>query len=265
MKIITKKSLDLLSSEPLHPLLLKVITRIVKLGAGVVHITPDHHVFVKLSTGISELRGALDMQKEGKEAGLRVVVRRAPKRGKYSLYTGLPDYQLYTLPIVKKEASTMSDAERLNIERNALVLKRVHAIKRDPVQLAHYRRLHRLHLLNPTAGGYSRPYPNFYGFLVATLHLELAASSVLGATGSPQASCSGVRLVPSSICPALGAVPPSLGYTLTITPSISPALNAGIALVKRAYIVHSARIIASAHFPRLASRSRPLIRLPIAA
>ena len=59
MKIITKKSLDQLSSEPLHPLLLKVITRIVKLGAGIVHITPDHHVFVKLATGISELRGAL--------------------------------------------------------------------------------------------------------------------------------------------------------------------------------------------------------------
>ncbi|MBO6073829.1 MAG: hypothetical protein J6P74_01685, partial [Paludibacteraceae bacterium] len=97
------------------------------------------------------LRGALDMQKEGKEAGLRVVVRRAPKRGKYSLYTDLPDYQLYTLPIVKKEASTMSDAERLNIERNTLVLKRVHAIKRDPVQLAHYRRLHRLHLLVPSS------------------------------------------------------------------------------------------------------------------
>ena len=151
MKIITKKSLDQLSSEPLHPLLLKVITRIIKLGAGIVHITPDHHVFVKLATGISELRGALDMQKEGKEAGLRVVVRRAPKRGKYSLYTDLPDYQLYTLPIVKKEASTMSDAERLNIERNTLVLKRVHAIKRDPVQLAHYRRLHRLHLLVPSS------------------------------------------------------------------------------------------------------------------
>lgn len=232
MKIITKKSLDLLPSEPLHPLLLKVITRIVKLGAGIVHITPDHHVFVKLSTGISELRGALDMQKEGKEAGLRVVVRRAPKRGKYSLYTDLPDYQLYTLPIVQKNASTMSDAERLNIERNTLVLKRVHAIKRDPVQLAHYRRLHRLHLLNPTAGGYSRLYRNFHGFLVATLHL-----------------------------------------TLAITPSVSPAFNAGIALAKRANIVHSARIIASAHplrltlrrTPRLASRSRPHIRLPIAA
>ena len=75
MKIITKKSLDLLSSEPLHPLLLKVITRIVKTGAGIVHITPDHHVFVKLNVAITELRGALDLQKEGKEAGLRIVIR----------------------------------------------------------------------------------------------------------------------------------------------------------------------------------------------
>ena len=210
MKIITKKSLDQLSSEPLHPLLLKVITRIVKLGAGIVHITPDHHVFVKLATGISELRGALDMQKEGKEAGLRVVVRRAPKRGKYSLYTDLPDYQLYTLPIVKKEASTMSDAERLNIERNTLVLKRVHAIKRDPVQLAHYRRLHRLHLLNPTAGGYYRLYRNFYGFLVATLHLALAAT--------------GLRAISMS-----ASLPASLPLS-----SIAPAWDAGITLAKRA-------------------------------
>ncbi len=246
MKIITKKSLYLLSSEPLHPLLLKVITRIVKLGAGIVHITPDHHVFVKLATGISELRGALDMQKEGKEAGLRVVVRRAPKRGKYSLYTDLPDYQLYTLPIVQKSASTMSDAERLNIERNTLVLKRVHAIKRDPVQLAHYRRLHRLHLLNPTAGGYKHLYRNFYGFLVATLHLALAA------TGSPQLTCSGVRLVqPSHEC-SVRAISMSASIPAShSTPSISPALNAGIAL--------------ATHPLRLASRYRPFIRLPIAS
>ena len=222
MLIITKKTLPLLSSEPLHPLLLKVITRIVKLGVGIVHITPDHHVFVKLNVGITELRGALDMQKEGKEAGLRVVLRRAPKRGKYSLYTGLPDYQLYTLPIVRKNAATMSDAERLNIERNTLVLKRVHAIKRNPVQLAHYRRLHRLHMLNPTAGGYSRPYRNFHGFLVATLHLELAA------TGASQASCSGVR-------------PTSSGNECSV------------------------RAISMSATIRLTSRSRPFIRLPIAA
>ena len=224
MLIITKKTLPLLSSEPLHPLLLKIITRIVKSGVGIVHITPDHHIFVKLCVAINELRGALDLQKEGKDAGLRVVIRRAPKRGKYSLYTNLPGYQLYTLPIVQKNAATMSDAERLNIERNTLVLKRVHAIKRDPEQLAHYRRLHRLHLLNPTAGGYKQRYPGFHGFLVATLHLELAA------TESPQLTCSGVRLVqPSHEC--------------------------------------SVRVISmsASHSLRLASRSRPLIRLPIAA
>jgi len=73
MLIITKKSLDLLSSEPLHPLLQKVITRIVKTGVGIVHITQDHHVFVKLNVAITELRGALDLQKEGKEAGLRIA------------------------------------------------------------------------------------------------------------------------------------------------------------------------------------------------
>ena len=223
MLIITKKTLPLLSSEPLHPLLLKIITRIVKSGVGIVHITPDHHIFVKLCVAINELRGALDLQKEGKDAGLRVVIRRAPKRGKYSLYTNLPGYQLYTLPIVQKNAATMSDAERLNIERNTLVLKRVHAIKRDPVQLAHYRRLHRLHLLNPTAGGYKQRYPGFHGFLVATLHLELAASSAL-------------------------------------------AIGSALA-VKSASHECSVRVISmsASHSLRLASRSRPLIRLPIAA
>ncbi len=223
MLIITKKTLPLLSSEPLHPLLLKIITRIVKSGVGIVHITPDHHIFVKLCVAINELRGALDLQKEGKDAGLRVVIRRAPKRGKYSLYTNLPGYQLYTLPIVQKNAATMSDAERLNIERNTLVLKRVHAIKRDPEQLAHYRRLHRLHLLNPTAGGYKQRYPGFHGFLVATLHLELAASSAL-------------------------------------------AIGSALA-VKSASHECSVRVISmsASHSLRLASRSRPLIRLPIAA
>ncbi len=223
MLIITKKTLPLLSSEPLHPLLLKIITRIVKSGVGIVHITPDHHIFVNLCVAINELRGALDLQKEGKDAGLRVVIRRAPKRGKYSLYTNLPGYQLYTLPIVQKNAATMSDAERLNIERNTLVLKRVHAIKRDPEQLAHYRRLHRLHLLNPTAGGYKQRYPGFHGFLVATLHLELAASSAL-----------------------------AIGSTLA---------------VKSASYECSVRVISmsASHSLRLASRFRPLIRLPIAA
>ena len=226
MLIVTIKTLDLLSSEPLHPLLLKIITRIVKSGVGIVHITPDHHIFVKLCVAINELRGALDLQKEGKDAGLRVVIRRAPKRGKYSLYTNLPGYQLYTLPIVRKNAATMSDAERLNIERNTLVLKRVHAIKRDPVQLAHYRRLHRLHLLNPTAGGYKQRYPGFHGFLVATLHLELAAQ--------------------------------------TTTPTL--AIGSALA-VKSASHECSVRAISmsASHSLRLASRSRPLIRLPIAA
>lgn len=152
-----------------------------------------------------------------------VVIRRAPKRGKYSQYTNLPGYQLYTLPIVQKNAATMSDAERLNIERNTLVLKRVHAIKRDPEQLAHYRRLHRLHLLNPTAGGYKQRYSGFHGFLVATLHLELAASSAL-------------------------------------------AIGSALA-VKSASHECSVRVISmsASHSLRLASRSRPLIRLPIAA
>ena len=250
MKIIIRKTLHLLSSEPLHPLLQKVITRIVKTGVGIVYITPDHHIFVKLSIAISELRDSLDPQKEGKAAGLRVVIRQAPKRGKYSLYTDLPGYQLYTLPIVQKNASTMSDAERLNIERNTLVLKRVHAIKRDPVQLAHYRRLHRLHLLNPTAGGYKQRYPGFHGFLVATLHLELATQAAV----PPSNECS-VRA--TSDCAFLPAPHP--------VSSVAHACYAGIAPAKRANILHSARIFASAHPLRLASRSRPLIRLPIAA
>ena len=252
MKIIHSKSLHLISSEPFEPLFVKVITRLVRKGVGVVHITPDHHVFIQLSAGITELRGSLNSRQEGKEAGFNVIIRRAPKRGKYSLYTDLPEYQLYTLPIVKKEAATMSDSERLNIERNTLVLKRLHAIEHNPIRLAHYRRLHRAHLLNPTAGGYKKRCTTFRCFLIAILHLELATP------------CSALGAVPPSISPAFSALP------LSNIMSIAPACHAGISPSRRANILHLGDIFIAAHPLRFiahplrpVARSRPLIRLPM--
>lgn len=251
MLIINSKSLHLLSSEPLPPLFVEVITRLIRLGVGVVYITPDHHVFIRLCPGCEQLRGALNTQKEGKEAGFNVIARRAPKRGKYSLYADLPDCQLYTLPIVKKEAATMSDAVRLNIERNTLVLKRLHTIERNPVRLAHYRRLYRAHRLNPTAGGYKKLCTTFRCFLIATLQLELTQARIVPT----------ISAVQSASTPALVAAP------LCNISSIAPAWDPGISPARRAHILHFGAIRIAAHSLRLASRtrSRPLIRLPITA
>jgi len=41
------------------------------------------------------------------------------------------------LPIVQKNAQTMTDAERRNMEINAQTLRMAHAVERDPQQAAY--------------------------------------------------------------------------------------------------------------------------------
>ena len=98
--------------KSLHPLLQKIINWLLQKGVGDVYITPDGHLFLQPCKAINALWGALDMKKNGDAAGVRVVIRRAKKRTKRSKYKGLPGLQIYVLPIVKKNAKTMTDRIR---------------------------------------------------------------------------------------------------------------------------------------------------------
>ena len=149
--------------EKMHPLLQKVIMRIVKSGLGSVIVTEDGHLFVKTCEAIETIRGALDMKKEGKQYGVRVVVRQAKKRSKRSKYKDLPMIQLYVLPIVEKTAATMTEAEKQNIELNKLTLTKLHAAERDAKKMAYYQRLYAEH--DRAEGG--EKHTTFYSFLYA--------------------------------------------------------------------------------------------------
>lgn len=83
----------------IHPLLQKIIDRIVQSGVGEVIATDDGHLFVQTCNAIKAIHGALDLKKEGDAAGVRVVVRKVKKRAKNSKYAGMPMLQLYVLPI----------------------------------------------------------------------------------------------------------------------------------------------------------------------
>ena len=154
----------------------KIIDRLVQTGAGEVVVAEDGHVFFQPSVYINHLWGAADMKREGKEAGVHVIIRKVPKRGKRCKYAGLPEFQIYVLPIVKKNAQTMTDKERRNMELNTQALRMAHAVERDPVQSAYYHELHEAHKLNPV--GYKKLYPNFFGFLVATFRMQLESQEV---------------------------------------------------------------------------------------
>ena len=160
----------------IHPFLQEIINRIVSTGLGEVYITEDGHLFLETCKAIKVIYGALDMKKEGAAAGVRIVVRRAKKRSKRSIYNGLPMLQIYVLPVLAKNAKTMTDAERQNMELNAQALRMAHAVERDPEQAAHYHQLHEAHKLNPQ--GYKKLYPSFFGFLVATFRMQLAMQPI---------------------------------------------------------------------------------------
>ena len=161
------------SPKPIIPLLQEIMDRIVRSGIGEVVITPDGHLFLKTCKAIRTLYGALDLKNEGDAAGYRIVIRRINKRAKNSKYAKLPMLQIYALPILNKDASTMTDAERRNMELNAQALRMAHAVEKDPEQAAAYHKLHEDHKRNPE--GYKKLYPNFFGFLVATFRMQLAA------------------------------------------------------------------------------------------
>lgn len=160
--------------KDLHPLLQEIIRRLVTSGAGDVLITDDGHLFLRPCACFKAFWGAMDMKKEGKQHGVRIVVRKVSKRAKNSRYANMPLLQMYVLPIVRKNAATMTDAERRNIEMNTRALKMAHAVERDPEQSAYYHTLHEAHRLNPA--GYSKCYNNFFGFLVATFRMQLEAA-----------------------------------------------------------------------------------------
>ena len=194
--------------KEISPLLQEMAGRLVRLGLGEVVYAPDGHVFFNPCVAIQEIWGALDAKKAGAQAGERVVIRRVRKRAKNSKYAGMPMFQLYTLKIVQKDFATMPEDERLNIELNTRALRMAHAVERDPVREAYYRRLHAAHLLNPK--GYNKRYENFFGFLVAlfckrlaTQQAKLRKQSAAGSICLVRPTATGIRLcVPSTYRPA---------------------------------------------------------------
>lgn len=157
-----------------HPLLLELVHRLESTGVGVVVQSADGHLFVQLSEGIDELRGAIDMKKEGAEAGVRIVLRKARKRGNRCAYTEMPMYQLYVLPIAQKNAQTITAEERRNMELNTQALRLAHAVERDQEQVVVWHERHEAHKRNPK--GYDKVYKNFFGFVYVTIRMELVAA-----------------------------------------------------------------------------------------
>jgi len=156
-------------STRIHPLLQTVLHRLESVGEVVV--SSDGHLFFQPGVYIRSLWGAMDMKKEGIAAGMRIVVRKVRKRACNSRYAGMPWYQIYVLPVLRKDASTMTANEQRNMETNRQALLMAHAVERDPEQAAYYHKLHEAHKLNPV--GYKKLYPNFFGFLVATFRMQL--------------------------------------------------------------------------------------------
>ena len=177
------------SEKPIIPLLQEIMRRIVQTGIGEVIVTPDGHMFLQTCKAINVIYGALDLKKEGKAAGYRIVVRRARKRAKDSKYAKLPMLQIYALPAVEKDASTMSDAERRNIEMNTQAVRMAHAVEKDPEQVAIWRERHEAHKRNQE--GYKKLYPNFFGFLVATFRMQLKAQEMRDADAPLEAAHTG--------------------------------------------------------------------------
>ena len=186
-----------------HPLLLELVRRLESTGAGVVVQSADGHLFVQLNEAIDELRGAIDMKKEGAEAGVRIVLRKARKRGSRCAYTEMPMYQLYVLPIVKKNAQTMTAEERRNMDLNTEALRLAHAVERDEELAAIWHERHEAHKRNPE--GYDKVYRNFFGFVYVTIRMELAAAQkaeteAVARKDDADAEVRGVRLVVTD-CP----------------------------------------------------------------
>ena len=235
-----------------HPLLIKLVHRLESLGVGTVVQSPDGRLFFSPRNGIEEIRGAVDLKKEGAAAGVRIVIRKVSKRAKNSKYADMPMFQLYTLTVPEKNADAKPEGERLNDDIYLQASNMARAVMIDPEQRAVWEEKHRQHIDNPR--GYSKLYPNLFGFLVATFRMQLAAQ---------QASQPAAQSEP---VPQPAATPQECPVCATsnrasrtpapqpASPSISPASNAGITLC----VPFSAR--RSAPHPR--ARSIPLLHPP---
>ncbi len=216
----------------IHPLLQLVITRIIDKGLGEVVMSPDGHFFFEPNTKVWEyIRGSIEQPEDREAYGMRVVIRKRRTNVKQSKYKGYPPYIIYPLPIIQKNADTMTDAERRNFEIHTEAINRAHAIMSDPEQLAHYQELHaahvREHRLHPNRPpqGYRTFYPNLFGFLVATLHAQLTAAAATAAqqptapiaAQQPTAQPAAPEEFPALISPSLSVSPESyLGIRLLI-------------------------------------------------
>ena len=232
-------------STRIHPLLQTVLHRLESVGEVVV--SSDGHLFFQPGVHIRSLWGAMDMKKEGIAAGMRIVVRKVRKRACNSRYAGMPWYQIYVLPVLRKDASTMTANEQHNMDINRQALLMAHAIERDPEQAAVYRKLHEAHKLNPV--GYKKLYPNFFGFLVATCRMQIVAQQAVSQTPEQENS---------PVCPT----PANTSSLRPVRPlSVAPASDAGVTLCVP-FAFHTS---AKAHGIRRVVSVVPRIRYPVAA
>lgn len=234
-----------------HPLLIKVVHRLESLGVGVVVQAPDGHLFFSPRNGIEEIHGAVDLKKEGDEAGVRIVIRKVSKRSKNCKYADMPMFQIYTLTVPKRGEGEKSDDE---LQNDALYLQAssmAREVMNDPEQKHFWEKKHREHRNNPK--GYSKLYPNLPGFLVATFRMQLAAQleAQQAARQMPEPAnvqpSSAVQLNAPQECPVCATYNRA---SHAPAPSITPASDAGITLC----VPFSAR--RSAPHPR--ARSIPL-------
>ena len=271
----------------IHPLLQQVITRIIDKGLGEVVMSPDGHFFFEPNTKVWEyIRGSIEQPEDREAYGMRVIIRKRRTGVKQSKYKGYPPYIIYPLPIIQKNADTMTDAERRNIEIHTEAINRAHAIMADPERLTHYQELHAAHIreheLHPNRPpqGYRTFYPNLFGFLVATLHAQLTALESATKESAPTAAQQPTDLIaapdsapiaaPTIIaapqeCPVLAISDGEFPAFMSPSSSISPESDSGISLLVP-HIPHIAPLI-----PRITPRLpgiaplAPRIRLPSAA
>lgn len=174
---------------------------------------------------------------------------------------------LYTCHIPK----SWSAACVANRELIKLAQTRAHAIASDPVARAEWEPLYLEHKANPAPR--PKPYSTIFHFIYYTIYQSLRAE-YLAARSALIARASQFAQTIHPVC-ALSIKSSAIKRSVcAISMSASmPTPIAGISLAKRANILHFGDIFiaASPTHPapaqplRLASRSRPLIRLPIAA
>ena len=199
--------------------------------------------YVDLNAAIVSWRGRVNTLSEAAHYRKNFILRPSRRcRGKHVLYTCH----------IPKSWSAACVANRELIK---LAQSRAHAIYADSIARAEWEPLYLEHKANPAP--HPKPYSTIYHFIYNAIYQSiraeyLAARSVLIARASrlAQSIHPSRRVVGFARIIArrsVSAIRPALTAS-----SIAPACDAGVAPVRRASTLHSAR-------------SRPLIRLPIAA